>query len=65
MSPMPDIVLVPNRKVVRFRSGDKDKDRNEDIREQKYRFAQDHRRYIIIQSAFWNRLDIIEAITER
>lgn len=64
-SPTPDAALAPNRKVVRFRSGDEDEDGNEDAREQKRRFVQDHRRRMIIQSAFWNGLDMIEAMTER
>jgi hypothetical protein len=63
-SPTPDAALAPNRKVVRFRSGDEDEDGNEDAREQKCRFVQDHRRRMIIQSAFWNGLDMIEAMTE-
>lgn len=58
-SPTPDAALAPNRKFVRFRSGD------EDAREQKRRFSQDRRRRMIIQSAFWNGLDMIEAMTER
>ncbi|KAF9766810.1 hypothetical protein IL306_000720 [Fusarium sp. DS 682] len=64
-SPRPDAALAPNRKVVRFMSGDEDGHGNEDTREQKRRFAQDRRRRMIIQSAFWNGLDGIEAMTER
>lgn len=64
-SPMPDAALAPNRKVVWFRSGDEDEDGNEDAGEQKCRFAQDRRRRMIIQSAFWNGLDMIEAMAER
>ncbi|KAK2684836.1 hypothetical protein QWA68_016170 [Fusarium oxysporum] len=64
-SPTPNAALAPNRKVVRFRSGDEDEDGNEDAREQKRRFAEDRRRRMTIQSTFWNGLDMIEAITER
>jgi hypothetical protein len=46
---------------VRFRRGDEDEDGNEDAGEQKRRFTQDRRRRMIIQSAFWNGLDTIEA----
>ncbi|KAL6354028.1 hypothetical protein LRP88_12659 [Fusarium phalaenopsidis] len=58
-SPTPDAALAPNRKVVQFRSG------GEDAREQRRRFVQDRQRRMIIQSAFWNGLDGIEAMTER
>ncbi|KAI8649694.1 hypothetical protein NCS55_01431700 [Fusarium keratoplasticum] len=58
-SPVPDAALAPNRKVVQFRSG------GDDAGEQRHRFAQDRRRRMTIQSAFWNGLDGIEGMTER
>ncbi|RSL39496.1 hypothetical protein CEP54_016312 [Fusarium duplospermum] len=60
-SPTPYAALAPNRKVVQFRSVDEE----EDAREQRRRFVQDRRRRMIIQSAFWNGLDGIEAMAER
>ncbi|RTE73079.1 hypothetical protein BHE90_012475 [Fusarium euwallaceae] len=53
--------LAPNRKVVQFGSGGED----EDAGEQRRRFIQDRQRRMIIQSAFLNGLDGIEAMTER
>lgn len=64
-SPTPDAALAPNRKVVQFRSGGKDEDADEDARERRRRFVYDRQRRMIIQSAFWNGLDGVEAMTER
>lgn len=64
-SPTPEAALAPNRKVVQFCNGDEDEDGEENAREQRRRFADDRRRRMIIQSAFWNDLDGIEAMTER
>jgi hypothetical protein len=58
-SPAPDATLAPNRKVVQFTMG------NESAGERRRRFAGDRRRRMTIQSAFWNGLDGIEAMTER
>ncbi|KAH8662635.1 hypothetical protein BGZ61DRAFT_462910 [Ilyonectria robusta] len=62
-SPLPDATLAPNRKVVQFAAGDGDGD--EGVVERRRRFERDRRRRMIIQSAFWNGLDGIEAMTER
>ncbi|KAL3584464.1 hypothetical protein FPOAC2_14244 [Fusarium poae] len=64
-SPTPEVALAPNRKVVQFTGGDEDDDGVENARGQKRRFADDRRRRMIIQSAFWNDLDGMEAMTER
>ncbi|KAH6977803.1 hypothetical protein EDB82DRAFT_546266 [Fusarium venenatum] len=64
-SPTPEVALAPNRKVVQFTGGDEDDDGVENARGQKRRFADDRRRRMTIQSAFWNDLDGIEAMTER
>lgn len=50
---------------MQFCNGDEDEDGEENAREQRRRFANDRRRRIIIQSAFWNNLDGIEAMTEQ
>ncbi|KAH6973282.1 hypothetical protein EDB80DRAFT_743065 [Ilyonectria destructans] len=64
-SPLPDATLAPNRKVVQFAAGDGDGDGDEGVVERRRRFERDCRRRMIIQSAFWNGLDGIEAMTER
>lgn len=64
-SPTPEVALAPNRKVVQFTGGDEDDDGVENARGQKRRFADDRRRRMTIQSAFWNDLDGMEAMTER
>ena len=58
-STAPDATLAPNRKAVRFTSGE------EGAGEQRRRFSDDRKRRMSIQSAFWNGLDAIEAMTER
>ncbi|PWI64384.1 hypothetical protein PCL_10522 [Purpureocillium lilacinum] len=59
-SEMPDATLAPNRKVVQFiESGD------ENGRERQWRFREDRKQRMIIQSAFWNELDSLEALTQR
>ncbi|KAF5010570.1 hypothetical protein FDECE_3283 [Fusarium decemcellulare] len=62
-SPTPEAVLAPNRKAVQFMTGREGW--GEDRRDQRRRFGQDRKRRMIIQSAFWNGLDGIEAMTER
>ena len=64
-SPTPEVALAPNRKVVQFTGGDEDDDGVENARGQKRRFADDRQRRMTIQSAFWNDLDLMEAMTER
>ncbi|KAG4273076.1 hypothetical protein FPRO04_14586 [Fusarium proliferatum] len=64
-SPTPEVALAPNRKVVQFTGGDEDDNGVENARGQKRRFADDRRRRMTIQSAFWNDLDGMEAMTER
>ncbi|RYC79510.1 hypothetical protein BFJ63_vAg17611 [Fusarium oxysporum f. sp. narcissi] len=64
-SPTPEVALAPNRKVVQFTGGDEDDDGVENARGQKRRFADDRQRRMTIQSAFWNDLDRMEAMTER
>ncbi|KAI3571253.1 hypothetical protein IWW34DRAFT_675713 [Fusarium oxysporum f. sp. albedinis] len=64
-SPTPEVALAPNRKVVQFTGGDEDDDGVENARGQKRRFADDRQRRMTIQSAFWNDLDGMEAMTER
>ncbi|KAK2670172.1 hypothetical protein RAB80_014309 [Fusarium oxysporum f. sp. vasinfectum] len=64
-SPTPEVALAPNRKVVQFTGGDEDDDGVENARGQKRRFADDRQRRMTIQSAFWNDLDGMEAVTER
>ncbi|KAG7402737.1 hypothetical protein Forpe1208_v016951 [Fusarium oxysporum f. sp. rapae] len=64
-SPTPEVALAPNRKVVQFTGGDGDDNGVENARGQKRRFADDRRRRMTIQSAFWNDLDEMEAMTER
>ncbi|EGU89337.1 hypothetical protein FOXB_00146 [Fusarium oxysporum f. sp. conglutinans Fo5176] len=57
-SPTPEVALAPNRKVVQFTGGDEDDDGVENARGQKRRFADDRQRRMIIQSAFWNDLEV-------
>lgn len=62
-SPMPDITLAPNRKVVRFPSGDGIGEEGE--RERKARFRKDRRQRMVIQASFWNGLDGLEVLAQR
>ncbi|KAH7112769.1 hypothetical protein B0J13DRAFT_575328, partial [Dactylonectria estremocensis] len=56
---MPDGTLAPNRKVVQFTT------REETPQQRKRRFTEDRQQRMRIQSAFWNGLDGVEAMTER
>ncbi|KAM0360992.1 hypothetical protein ACHAO7_012031 [Fusarium culmorum] len=64
-SPMPEAALVPNRKAVQLREDSEDRHGRENAREQRLRFADDRRRRMTIQSAFWNDLDVMENMAER
>jgi hypothetical protein len=62
-SPRPEPALAPNDKVVQWRNGDKTEE--EKAEEDTHRFSEDHQRRMFIQSAFWDRLETIAAMTER
>ena len=60
-SSIPDASLAPNRKVARFDSSGGE----ESAPERKQRFHNDRRSRMFIQATFWNKLDLLEGLTQR